>query len=181
MFKEKFTVRDMCFIGIFTAVTVIMAQISIPMPMGVPITMQTFAICLAGMLLSPRNSFFSALLYVLLGAIGIPVFAQFSGGLGIVFGPTGGFILSFPIMAWLVALGAEKKGAIPVTLGLVAGILVNFVAGMVLFSLITGNGLGVAFTACVLPFIPTTIIKTVAAGIIGARIKKQAPTLLAAR
>lgn len=173
MFKEKLTTRDLCFTGIFTALTVVMAQISIPMPMGVPMTMQTFAISLTGIMLGSRKGFYSALAYVLLGAFGLPVFANFQGGMGMIFGPTGGFILSFPLMAWLIGLGAEKmqnnKSAL--ILGILSGTVVNYICGMALFCVATGNGIWTAFTACVLPFIPTTIIKAVAAGILGLKLK----------
>jgi biotin transport system substrate-specific component len=173
LFEKKLNTRDICFIAIFTALTVVMAQISIPMPLGVPITMQTFAISIAGILLGPRKGFISALVYVLMGAIGVPVFAQFSGGLGIVIGPTGGFILSFPLMAWMIGLGAQTENKVYLALGLLAGTVTNFVCGMVMFSAITGNGLGVAFTACVLPFIPTTILKLAAAGVVGLKIRAR--------
>jgi biotin transport system substrate-specific component len=150
-----------------------MAQISIPMPLGVPMTMQTFAVSLAGLLLGSKKGFLSSLVYVLLGAVGVPVFAHFSGGLGIVIGPTGGFLLSFPIMAWITGFGAEKGNWMAVALSLLLATIVNYICGMLFFVIITGSSLGVAFTACVLPFIPTTIIKLVAAGVLAVKIRER--------
>ena len=164
--------RDLCMMALFTSFTAVMAQISVPMPLGVPMTMQTFAIMLAGMVLGARRGFISVLVYVLLGMVGVPVFARFSGGLGIVFGPTGGFILSFPLMAWIVGLGAERGGAAAVVVGLIAGTLVNYAGGMLMFCLITGQSVAAAFMACVFPFIPTGVIKAVMAGLIGVRLRK---------
>jgi biotin transport system substrate-specific component len=171
--KNKMTTRDITFIALFAALTAVMAQISIPMPLGVPMTMQTFAVSLAGMLLGARRGAIATLVYVLLGAVGVPVFANFTGGLQIIVGMTGGFIISFPIMAWLVGFGAQKRSALAVTLGLLAGTLVNYVFGMIMFSAVTGYSLYASFNACVLPFIPTTIIKMAAAGVIGVKIGKR--------
>ncbi|MDR3332281.1 MAG: biotin transporter BioY [Synergistaceae bacterium] len=173
MLKKKMTTHDLSFIALFAALTAVMAQISIPMPLGVPMTMQTFAISMAGILLGARRGFVSALVYVLLGAVGAPVFAKLSGGLPIIVGPTGGFILSFPLMAWLVGYGAEKQTVPAVVLGLLAGTVVNYICGMIMFSTITGQGLLVAFNACVLPFIPTTVVKIIAACVIGIKIRKR--------
>lgn len=175
MFKEKLTTRDLCLISIFTALTVVMAQISIPMPIGgVPMTMQTFSIALTGMMLGSRKGFLSILIYVLLGTLGIPVFANFTGGIGIVFGATGGFILSFPLMTWLIGLGAEKMPSkTSVALGFLSGMAANYLCGMIMFSAVTGNSLKMAFVYCVLPFIPTAIIKAVAAGVIGVRFRAR--------
>ncbi|MDR1581513.1 MAG: biotin transporter BioY [Synergistaceae bacterium] len=168
----KLNTRDICMMGIFTALMAVMAQISIPMPLGVPMTMQTFAISLAGVMLGAKGGFFSTLAYVLLGAAGAPIFANFTGGMGIILGPTGGFIISFPLMALLIGWGADR-GRNETIAGLVAGNIVNYVMGMICFSLSTGKGLDVAFTACVLPFIPTAIVKAVAAGAMGLKIKAR--------
>lgn len=171
--RAKLTIRDLCLISLFTALTAVMAQISIPMPMGVPMTMQTFAISLAGVLLGSRKGFFSALVYVLLGTAGLPVFASFRGGPGIVAGATGGFILSFPLMAWIIGMGAEKASKASTALGLVCGTSVNYICGMIMFSAVTGNSLRAAFFACVVPFIPTAVIKAAAAGILGFKLKTR--------
>ena len=104
MQKTNFKTLDLCMIGVVTAVIVIMAQISIPMPLGVPMTMQTFAITLAGIILGSKKGAVASLIYVLLGAVGVPVFANFSGGYQLLVGPTGGFIISFPIMAFIIGL-----------------------------------------------------------------------------
>ena len=169
---KKLNTRDICMTGIFTAIIAVMAQISIPMPLGVPMTMQTFAISLAGVLLGAKRGFFSTLAYVLLGAAGVPIFAGFRGGMLMILGPTGGFIISFPILALLIGWGADR-GRNEMIAGLIAGNIVNYAAGMICFTLSTGNGLDVAFAACVLPFIPTAIVKAVAAGAVGLKIRSR--------
>jgi biotin transport system substrate-specific component len=72
MALKKINTRDVCLMGIFPSFIAVMAQISIPMPLGVPMTMQTFAISLAGVMLGAKRGFFSTLAYVLLGAAGAP-------------------------------------------------------------------------------------------------------------
>lgn len=172
MNTKKLSIRDLCLIGIFTAIISVLAQISIPMPYGVPMTLQTFAIPLAGVVLGAKNGTYATLAYVLLGAFGVPVFAGFSGGFGIVLGPTGGFILSFPLMALAAGIGVQHNGKAWLAAGLVLGAVLNYICGMLMFTLVTGRGLQTAFVACVLPFIPTAAIKAVLAGISGVKIRR---------
>lgn len=174
MQKSKISVQDICSIAIMTAITVVMAQISIPMPMGVPMTMQTFAITLAGVILGSKKGGLSILVYVLLGAIGVPVFAGFSGGVQNLIGPTGGFIISFPIMAYVIGLGVEhrkKKGMF--VLMLILGTVLSYVIGVAMFCIIMNSSVMTGITACVLPFIPTAIIKAVVAALLGLQIRSR--------
>lgn len=174
MQKSKISVQDICSIAIMTAITVVMAQISIPMPMGVPMTMQTFTITLAGVILGSKKGGLSILVYVLLGAIGVPVFAGFSGGVQNLIGPTGGFIISFPIMAYVIGLGVEhrkKKGMF--VLMLILGTVLNYVVGVAMFCIIMNSSVMTGITACVLPFIPTAIIKAVVAALLGLQIRSR--------
>lgn len=171
--NNSLSIQDLCYISLFTALIVVLAQISIPLPGGVPLTLQTLAVPLAGLVLGPKRGTISALLYVLLGAIGVPVFANFTGGLGIVLGVTGGFIVSFPIMALFAGFAGNKGVKNPMLwIWLVLGALVNYAIGTVWFMIATGTGLGAALTACVLPFIPTAIIKILLAGFFGVILRR---------
>ena len=177
--KSKMSVRDICYAGLFAAVIAVMAQISIPMPLGVPMTMQTFAITLAAVVLGAKLSALSSLIYLILGAVGIPVLANFSGGFYKFVGPTGGFLISVPLMAFIIGWGAEHrkdfKGAY--VLALIVGTLVNYVVGVALFCVVTNGSVAAGITACVLPFIPTAIIKAVLASVIGFGVKNRIPGL----
>ena len=177
--KSKMSVRDICYAGLFAAVIAVMAQISIPMPLGVPMTMQTFAITLAAVVLGAKLSALSSLIYLILGAVGIPVLANFSGGFDKFVGPTGGFLISFPLMAFIIGWGAEHrkdfKGAY--VLALILGTVVNYVVGVALFCVVTNGSVAAGITACVLPFIPTASIKAVLASIIGFGVKNRIPGL----
>ena len=158
--KSKFSIQEIRYVGLFTAVIAVMAQISIPMPMGVPMTMQTFAITLAAVVLGAKLSTISCVVYL----------DKFVG-------PTGGFLISFPLMAFIIGFGVEHrkafKGAFVVAL--VAGTVVNYVVGVVMFCLLTHSSVMVGITACVLPFIPTAIIKAVLASIIGFAVRRAVP------
>ena len=131
------------------------------MPYGVPLTLQTFAIPLAGVVLGAKNGMIAALVYVLLGMVGVPVFANFTGGIGIVFGRTGGFILAFPFMAFAAGIGAKKDNILWLISWLVVGAIILYTVGMLVFSFVAPAELWTSFTLVVLPFLPTEAIKIV--------------------
>ncbi len=145
--KSKFSVRDICYAGLFAAVIAVMAQISIPMPLGVPMTMQTFAITLAAVVLGSKLSAIATLVYLALGAVGVPVLANFSGGFD----------------KFVTAV--------------IVGTVVNYVVGVAMFVVVAHSTIAVGITACVLPFIPTAIIKAVLACAIGLNLRKRIPGL----
>ena len=174
MKKVKLSIQELCSIGVFTAVLCIMAQISIPMPFGVPMTLQTFGVTLIGIVLGAKNGTIAVLTYLLLGAAGVPVFSGFNGGLQAFAGPTGGFLLSFPMMAFLAGYGAEhrrKKGLF--TTGILLGALANLAVGTLVFCLLTGSTIQLGLSACVLPFIPATILKAVLASAFGLQLRRR--------
>lgn len=179
MKKTKLSIQDICNISIMAAVTAVMAQITIPMPLGVPMTMQTFAVTLAGIILGSKRGALSLFIYILLGAIGLPVFAGFRGGFQSLIGPTGGFLISFPIMAYLIGLGSEKqKNKWFFFIMLILGTVMNYVIGVAMFCMLTNSSILNGIASCVLPFIPTTIIKAVIATILGIQIRKRLAGIL---
>jgi len=106
----KLTIKDMTLIGLFVALMIAGAFIKIPNPLypAVPLTFQLFFSIYAGLLLSSRNAFYSQLIYVLLGLMGLPVFA-YGGGLGYLFNPTFGYIIGFLISATLIGSLTKKQ------------------------------------------------------------------------
>ena len=173
--KSAFTGKETCYAGLFAAVIAIMAQISIPMPGGVPMTMQTFAVTLAAIVLGAKLSTVSTVIYLILGAAGVPVLAGFTGGLAKFVGPTGGFLISFPLMAFVIGWGVEHRKAFPgaFVVALVAGTVLNYVVGVAMFCALTQSTLAAGITACVLPFIPTAIIKAILASVVGFAVRKR--------
>ena len=101
----------MVMVGVFAAVMAVLSQISIPLPTGVPITLQTFAVALCGYVLGFSMGGLSLAVYLALGAVGLPVFAGFSGGVGAFLGVTGGFLWGFFLMSLLLVL-CDLCGAI---------------------------------------------------------------------
>ena len=158
--KSKISIRELCLIGMFVAIIAVCAQISIPQPGGVPFTLQAWAISLAGLVLGPKNGTITAIAYVLIGAVGAPVFAAFSGGFGVIMRPTGGFILSFPVVALLAGLGDRKGKIVWIYLGLAAGSIFNWIAGLLWFTFITEFSLAVSFGYAVAPFIIVGVVRT---------------------
>lgn len=171
MESKKLSTRELCHIGIFTAIIAVCAQIIIPQPGGVPFTLQAWAVSLAGLILGSKNGTLAALVYVLLGAVGAPVFAGFSGGFGVIMRPTGGFILTFPIVALLAGLGERKGGLVWVVLGLIAGSIFNWGVGLLWFNWVTEFGLAISFGYAVAPFIIVGIVRTAVLPLISKSIK----------
>ena len=101
------TVRGLTRAALCTACACLLAPVSIPIG-PVSLTLGVFAILLAGALLPPALAALSACAYLLLGFAGLPVFAGFAAGPGVLFGMTGGYLLAYPIMAWLLSMVCEK-------------------------------------------------------------------------
>ena len=100
--------KNLVLCAVCAAITCVLAPLSIPLAGGVPISLATFAVMLAGVLLGGSLGALSQLIYVLLGAVGLPVFAGWTGGLGNVLGMTGGFIIGYIPCAWLTGLIYKK-------------------------------------------------------------------------
>ena len=96
------TTRDITEIAIFTALLSVASILSVPIG-NVPITLQTLVVMLIGLLLSPKNSLITLIAYLIIGIIGVPVFASGKSGLGVIMGPTGGFLISFVFAVFFIA------------------------------------------------------------------------------
>lgn len=109
----KLNIRTICMIALLTAVTSVLSIMQIPTPWGVPFTLQTAAMALSGYVLGAKYGTISTVLYILLGTIGVPVFAGMSAGPGVLFGATGGYIFGFILLTFLCGIGRShmKKGA----------------------------------------------------------------------
>ena len=133
--ERKFTTREMVLVGMFAAVLAVISQISLPMPTGVPITIQVFGVALVGAVLGSRLGTTATLVYVLLGAIGLPIFANFSGGISSIVGVTGGYIWAWPIMTWLCGIRPKtenktKNLAISIGFALIGLLIVETIGGL---------------------------------------------------
>src|SRR5690625_3676871 len=114
--------KKMIFIALFAAIIGIFAQIAIPLPVGVPITGQTLAIGLTATILGSRHGTYATILYIIIGAVGIPVYAHLTSGLGVVVGPTGGFLIGFIPTVFIIGLYLEKT-SFTITQAIIANII----------------------------------------------------------
>lgn len=154
-------------VALMVAVTAAAAQIAIPLPFSpVPFTLQVLAVILSGLLLGPRYGALSQALYVLVGAIGVPVFAQFHGGLGVVLGPTGGYLLSYPFAAAIAGLAAHAAANSPRRRALTRsfvwgtiGLAVIYALGAAWLSVVADLPVAAAVAQGVLPFVVFDVIK----------------------
>ncbi len=169
--------HDMVLISLFAALTAICSWISIPA--AVPFTLQTMAVFLAVGLLGGKRGVLCILIYILLGAMGLPVFSGFSGGLGILFGTTGGYIMGFLLSALLMwalePLTSKKSWGLIVSM--ILGLLVCYAFGTVWFRMVylktTGPvGLMTVLGWCVFPFIIPDAIKIAIAYVLTLRLRK---------
>ena len=145
----KSSVSSLVLAGLLTALTALLSMISIPLGASA-VTLQTFAVALAGYLLAPRRAVLSVGAYLLLGACGLPVFSQFQGGPGVLLGPTGGFLWGFPLMALCCSLGAGKP-RMRTAAGLI-GLLIVYLTGTVQLSWAAQISLKQAALTGIVPF-----------------------------
>src|SRR5215210_582007 len=166
------------------AVTAVAAQIAIPLQ-PVPFTLQVLAVILCGLLLGPRVGALAQAIYVLVGAVGVPVFSNFTGGLGHVFGPTGGYLISYPIAAAVAGLAARSVARSPRRRALLtallwgcAGLAVIYIFGTAWLAVVSGLSPTEAVATGILPFVIFDLIKVVIASLVAV---VTAPAIAASR
>lgn len=165
--------REMVYAALFAAIIAALSQVSVPIPTGVPITLQTFAVALAGYMLGKKWGTVSAAVYVLLGAVGAPVFAGFKGGFASLSGVTGGFIWGFIGMALLCGLGGEMKNRyVSVLLGL-GGLCVCHLCGVAQWTAIKGGGLLSGFLTVSAPYLLKDGISVICAYLAAETVKRR--------
>lgn len=175
MNTKTFTIRDLTLIGFMAAVICVMAPWAIPIVVSpVPITLGNLAVLLAVYVLGMKKGFFSYFIYFLLGTVGLPVFSGFTGGLGKLAGPTGGYLVGFFFLALIAGYFIDRwpgKKAYALA-GMVLGSLVCYLFGTLWLS----YQLHVTFTAGlasgVFPYLPGDILKIIAALFIGPVLRR---------
>lgn len=168
---------DIVYIAVFAVIMAICSWISIPA--AVPFTLQTFGVFIAVGVLGGKRGSLSVLVFILLGAIGIPVFANFSGGIGVLAGPTGGYIIGFlfsALLMWAMEKLPGKKSVMQIV-SMIAGLIVCYAFGTVWFVIVYGRmngpiGFTAALASCVVPFIIPDIIKIALAYVLPRKLRK---------
>lgn len=175
--KKGFTTQDITYIGLFTVLIAICSWISIPTT--VPFTLQTLGVFLTIGLLGGKRGTISIIIYIVLGAVGLPLFAGFSGGVGIIMGNTGGYILGF-LFTGLIMWAIEKlfgNSYLTLAVSMIIGLIVCYAVGTLWFITVytqnTGSiGVISVLGLCVFPFIIPDLIKIIVALYLTKRLKK---------
>ena len=179
--RKSLSTAELVYIAVCAALMAICSWISIPaIPPLPPFTLQTFAVFLILLLLGGRRGFFTVLTYILLGAVGLPVFAQFSSGVGALFGTTGGYIIGFlftALLYWALEGVTGGKKALRIA-ALVLGLFVCYAFGTVWFMAVYARqsgavGLTTALGWCVFPFIVPDLLKLALACGLSTVLKKH--------
>ena len=172
--KDKLKLKDLIIYALFAAVTAICSQITIPLPFTpIMISLGTFAIMLTSALCSVKFKFgglVSVFIYIGLGAVGFPVFQGFKGGLNVLIGPTGGYIIGYLLMAIVIGLLYSNRKIANIFV-LILSDLVLYTCGTLWFMVSTGNGLWQSLMLCVIPFLIGDFIKLALAYVTIGRIK----------
>ena len=176
--------------GLFAALTAICSYINIPLGFTpIPMNLATLAVFLSGGLLGKKYGPLSIGVYVLMGAAGVPVFAGFQAGAGVLAGPTGGFLIGYILASFLVGLCLDKgfssfgkrtssgthtssKGQFALCIGsMILGLICCYALGTLWFAYITYTGIVAALVSCVLPFVLFDVIKTLVSSVLIIRLR----------
>lgn len=174
MTKEKLKLRSMIITALFAAIIGVLAQITIPLPL-VPITGQTLAIGLAATILGSRYGTLSAILYLVIGAVGVPVFAEFSGGISKIFGPTGGYLVGFIPATFLIGFYLEKTRFtfIHALIANIIGMIVTLVFGTAWLKVSADLTWTAAIAGGLTPFLIVGVVKAALAAWIGIIVRSR--------
>lgn len=168
----KITTREITMIGLSAALMGVFSQLAIPLP-AVPLTLQVFGAILLAMVLEEKLATLAMVIYTLIGAMGIPVFANFSRGLSVVVGPTGGYILGFIALAFMVGKASKQKNKIVMVSMVYVGLVLQYAIGLLQLKTVLGLSLQDALVAGVYPFIIKDIILTGIAIMVALKVKKH--------
>lgn len=168
----RISTRIVVITGMFTAVLSVLSMITIPMPSGVPVTLQTFAMALCGYVLGAKRGTASVAVYILLGFCGLPVFAGMTGGPAVLFGYSGGFIWGFLFLALLCGAGNTRKNRFLSISAGIAGLAVCHLFGVLQFSAVSGNTVTNSFLIVSLPYLLKDIVSTAGAFLAAVPVKR---------
>ena len=172
----RITARGIAYIALGAALIAVCSWISVPIE--VPFTMQTFAVCLIAALLGAKMGTGCVAVYLLLGLAGLPVFAGFKGGPAALLGVTGGYLIGFLFTALIVGLAADRLGRKPAVLAaaMAAGVLLCYTFGTAWFVIVYTRkvgaiGVGTALMKCVVPYLIPDGIKIALAALLTRRLE----------
>ena len=171
--NQKITTKQMVLIALMTAVTCVLGPLSIPLPFSpVPISLTNFAIFLAIFVLGMKNGTISFIIYLLLGAVGVPVFSSFRGGLQVLAGPTGGYLIGFIFLALIMgfALDHFDRKLVPTIIGMIIGMVVCYAFGTVWLAKLLSLSFKEGLMMGVIPYLAGDVAKIIIAAIVGPKL-----------
>lgn len=188
----RHTLTQLTQTALSTAVVSILSQIALLTPTGVPVTLQTFAAAFAGYLLLPRLAVCSIALYLCLGAVGVPVFAAFRGGLPHLFQLTGGFLWGLPALSFFCGIGGrtvskktekDTSGALSITNVLITntlrivpglfGLGICHILGILQYAWLSGQSFRACFLLVSAPYLLKDMISVAAASLLGRSVRAR--------
>lgn len=171
--KRKSAVLPLAMTAVMTAVTCVLAPMSIPIG-PVPFSLTNFVIYISLYVLGWKWGTVSYAAYLLLGMVGMPVFSGFSGGLGRLVGPTGGYLVGFIPMAIIAGLVISRTQKLPLHyLAMAVGTAVCYAFGTAWYCFQANSAVGPALALCVWPFIPVDLIKMAVATLLGPVLRSR--------
>ena len=171
--NQKIRTKQMVLIALMTAITCVLGPLSIPLPFSpVPISLTNFAIFLAIFVLGMKNGTISFIIYLLLGAVGVPVFSSFRGGLQVLAGPTGGYLIGFIFLALIMgfALNHFDRKLVPTIIGMIIGMAVCYAFGTVWLAKLLSLSFKEGLMMGVIPYLPGDAAKIIIAAIVGPKL-----------
>ena len=171
--NQKIRTKQMVLIALMTAVTCVLGPLSIPLPFSpVPISLTNFAIFLAIFVLGMKSGTISFIIYLLLGAIGVPVFSSFRGGLQVLAGPTGGYLIGFIFLALIMGFALEHfdRKLVPTIIGMIIGMAVCYAFGTVWLAKLLSLSFKEGLMMGVIPYLPGDAAKIIIAAIVGPKL-----------
>ena len=171
--RIEISVRDMVFTALAASVLCVTAPFSLYIAPAIPLTFATLVIYVAGGALDWKCSTLAVVIYVLLGAVGLPVFSNFEGGFHKIAGMTGGYIIGYiPCVLTIGVIVKTFKNKIwSYAMGMVIGTVLLYTCGTAWFIFQTGNSLPAALTLCVIPFLPGDAMKIIIACVVAPQFR----------
>ena len=171
--NQKIRTKQRVLIALMTAVTCVLGPLSIPLPFSpVPISLTNFAIFLAIFVLGMKSGTISFIIYLLLGAVGVPVFSSFRGGFQVLAGPTGGYLIGFIFLALIMgfALDHFDRKLVPTIIGMIIGMAVCYAFGTVWLAKLLSLSFKEGLMMGVIPYLPGDAAKIIIAAIVGPKL-----------
>ena len=170
--KKNSSVREMTVCAVLCAVLCVLCPLTVPVG-AVPVTLATFAVCCIGGAAGCKRGTLAVLLYLLIGAVGVPVFAGFRGGVATLVGPTGGFLLGYLLLVVVAGAVSDRTDARAALCGaFCGGTAALYLCGALVYALSAKVSFLAALSVCVLPFLPFDAVKIAAATALSPRFKK---------